>query len=158
MDRLWYYSDGSTRQGPVSEPELASMIASGTVGARTLVWAEGMPDWVEAGTLNDLPDARAMAPAPQPALRPIPRNGQPDYHAFTQKRIAAGVLGILLGAFGIHKFLLGFTKEGIIMLLVMIFTCGSVSGLIGFIEGIIYLVRSDEEFYRTYVEEGRRWF
>jgi hypothetical protein len=52
MDRHWYYSDGSTRQGPVSETELASMISTGTLHTRSLVWAEGMPDWVEVGKLD----------------------------------------------------------------------------------------------------------
>ncbi|MGB0744701.1 MAG: TM2 domain-containing protein, partial [Opitutales bacterium] len=41
--------------------------------------------------------------------------------AGAEKKIVAGILGILLGALGIHKFVLGYTKEGVIMLLVTIF-------------------------------------
>ena len=81
------------------------------------------------------------------------------------KKIAAGICGILLGCLGIHKFILGYTTEGIIMLLVSIvvgiFTCGvgaSLMGLIGLIEGIIYLTKSDEEFVRTYVDGRKEWF
>jgi TM2 domain-containing membrane protein YozV/DNA-directed RNA polymerase subunit RPC12/RpoP len=76
-------------------------------------------------------------------------------------RIAAGVCGILLGALGIHKFILGFTTPGIIMLLVTVLTCGwggLVMWPIGLIEGIMYLSKSDEEFYQTYVVEKRSWF
>jgi TM2 domain-containing membrane protein YozV len=54
-------------------------------------------------------------------------------------KIAAGICGILLGALGIHKFILGYSKEGLIMLLVSILTCGIGAipmGIIGFIEGI----------------------
>ncbi len=76
-------------------------------------------------------------------------------------RVAAGVVGILFGALGIHKFILGLPTPGIIMLLVTICTCGYgaiVMGLIGIIEGIIYLSKSDQEFYQTYVVEKRGWF
>ncbi|MGD1944469.1 MAG: TM2 domain-containing protein [Leptolyngbyaceae cyanobacterium] len=77
------------------------------------------------------------------------------------KKIIAGVLGILLGALGIHKFVLGYTTEGVIMLVVSIATCGiggAVMGIIGLIEGIINLTKTDEEFQATYVDDKRAWF
>jgi|TARA_B100001971_G_scaffold3705_1_gene3041 TM2 domain-containing membrane protein YozV len=40
------------------------------------------------------------------------------------KKLPAGICGILIGALGIHKFILGYQTEGIIMLLVTILTCG----------------------------------
>ena len=67
------------------------------------------------------------------------------------KKIVAGILGILLGGLGIHKFYLGYTTAGIIMLVVSIVSCGFVApiiSIIGLIEGILYLTKSDEEFYR----------
>lgn len=73
------------------------------------------------------------------------------------KKIVAGILGILLGYLGIHKFILGYTKEGIIQLVVTIVTCG-LGGIIGFVEGIIYLTKSDEEFYQTYQVGKKGWF
>ena len=77
------------------------------------------------------------------------------------KKIAAGICGILLGGLGIHKFVLGYTTEGIIMLLVTLLTCGFggvVAGIIGLIEGIIYLTKSDEEFVSTYINNKKSWF
>jgi len=74
------------------------------------------------------------------------------------KRVIAGILGILFGALGIHKFVLGYTKEGIIMLVLALITCGSVPSLIGFIEGIIYLTKSDEEFIEMYQVNQKGWF
>lgn len=72
---------------------------------------------------------------------------------------------MLLGAFGVHKFILGYTTEGIIMLVVSIavgaFTCGigaSIMGVVGLIEGIIYLTKSDQEFYDTYIAAKKPWF
>ena len=82
----------------------------------------------------------------------------------TTTKIVAGVLGILLGGLGIHKFFLGYTKEGIIMLCCSLL--GSlvfrgipgIIGIIGIIEGILYLVKSDEEFKSTYIDGKRPWF
>jgi TM2 domain-containing membrane protein YozV len=76
-------------------------------------------------------------------------------------KIAAGICGILLGSLGIHKFILGYTGAGLIMLLVTVLTCGLagiVTHLIGLIEGIIYLTKSDEDFVSTYVINRRPWF
>jgi TM2 domain-containing membrane protein YozV len=81
--------------------------------------------------------------------------------SFASKKVAAGICGILLGSLGIHKFILGLTTPGIIMLLVTVLTCGFgglVMGIIGLIEGIIYLTKSDEEFYQLYYVEKKEWF
>ena len=72
------------------------------------------------------------------------------------KKLAAGLCGILLGGFGVHKFILGYTNEGIIQILLS-FACG-IGGIIGLIEGIIYLTKSDEEFYNTYIANKKGWF
>jgi len=79
----------------------------------------------------------------------------------TFKRIVAGILGILLGMFGVHKFYLGFTGAGLIMLLVTVlsfFILFPVTAIIGFIEGILYLCKSDRDFYRDYEVRRRNWF
>ena len=79
---------------------------------------------------------------------------------FIQK-LAAGICGILIGQLGVHKFILGMTTPGLIMLLVTLGTCG-VGGIvmipIGIIEGVMYLTKSDEEFYQTYVVGRKEWF
>ena len=72
------------------------------------------------------------------------------------KKVLAGIMGILFGGFGIHKFILGYTQEGIIQIVVTIVTCGIFS-IVGFIEGIIYLTKSDEEFYQTYQVGKKGW-
>lgn len=76
----------------------------------------------------------------------------------SNKKIIAGICGILLGCFGVHKFVLGYTTEGLIMLAIGLCTLGTIPGIIGLIEGIIYLTKSDQEFYQTYVLNKRGWF
>ncbi len=84
------------------------------------------------------------------------------------KKILCGVLGILLGAFGVHKFILGYTKPAVIMLCVSIagiitfcFLVGLpmyAMGIIGLVEGIIYLTKSDAEFKAMYLDGTKEWF
>jgi len=85
------------------------------------------------------------------------------------KKMLAGILGIVLGGFGAHKFVLGYNKEGFILLGILLISfplmCVIVGAftmyipiLIGLIEGIIYLTKSDEEFYETYQANKKPWF
>ena len=74
-----------------------------------------------------------------------------------KKKVLAGVLALLLGYLGIHKFILGYTKEGIIQIVITLVSCG-LAGIIPFVEGIIYLTKSDEEFYNTYQVGRKGWF
>jgi TM2 domain-containing membrane protein YozV/uncharacterized protein YjbJ (UPF0337 family) len=85
------------------------------------------------------------------------------------KKILAGILAIILGSLGVHKFILGYQKEGLILLGVTIvgfvLSCVGVgvfivwiTGMIGLIEGIIYLTKSDEDFYNTYQVGKKPWF
>ncbi len=74
------------------------------------------------------------------------------------KKMVAGILAILLGAFGVHKFYLGITKPAIIMLVANILTCFTVMWIVGIIEGVIYLTKTDDEFMKIYQEGKKEWF
>lgn len=82
----------------------------------------------------------------------------------SSKKITAALFAFFLGSLGAHKFYLGYTKQGIIML--VIFLLGFillgipslVIGVIAFIEFILYLVKSDEEFEKTYIIGRKNWF
>lgn len=69
-------------------------------------------------------------------------NSNSNYNNYVSKRpkskIAAGILGILVGGLGIHRFYLGYVGIGILQIVVTILTCGAGS-LWGFIEGILIL-------------------
>jgi hypothetical protein len=95
------------------------------------------------------------------------------------KKMLAGILGIALGVMGLgvgaHKFVMGYQQEGIILLsvyligiIITVVTCGFgffigipmmvIPGIIGIIEGIIYLTKSDQEFVDTYINGKKPWF
>lgn len=87
----------------------------------------------------------------QPMSQPVP---PADVNS---KKILCGVLGIVLGGLGIHRFLLEDVSGGIIRIVITVVTCG-IGSIIGLIEGIIYLTKSDQEFYQTYMVEKKAWF
>ncbi len=81
----------------------------------------------------------------------------------SRKWIAA-LSALILGAFGVHKFYLGYQKQGIIMLMsstvgAILFGIPTVIMLIiAFIEFIIYITKSEELFEETYITGRRPWF
>ncbi|WP_135228837.1 TM2 domain-containing protein [Deinococcus fonticola] len=120
-----------------------------------------------------------------PAQQPVPYS--PPQQAYrsgdvSQKKLIAGLLAIFLGSFGVHKFYLGMNNPGIIMLGVnvgswivafvlgfLMFIVGlgltlplaamisSALGLLGLIEGILYLTKSDTDFEREYLIGKKPW-
>ena len=77
------------------------------------------------------------------------------------KKVTAGVCALLCGSFGVHKFILGMTTPGVIMLLVTLLTCG-VGGIVmqrhQHRRGHHLLTKTDEEFRRIYMVEKKEWF
>lgn len=137
--------------GPVSTDQIRRWLAENRANAHTLVQSEGSSEWKP---LVSFPEFALDLKAPPPSIAHAS-------HPRASNKIGAGVCGILLGSLGIHKFILGYTSAGLIMLLVSLLSCGALApiiGLIGLIEGIIYLCKSDDEFVRTYVDNRREWF
>lgn len=73
-----------------------------------------------------------------------------------EKKLPAGILALLVSALAIHRFYLGDPVGGIIRICLNI-ACGA-GALISFIEGIIYLTKSDEDFVATYIQGDKKWF
>ena len=68
-----------------------------------------------------------------------------------KSKVVAGILGILLGSLGIHKFYMGNILAGVIYLL---FSWTCLPGLLGLIAGIVYLVEDDEKFQQRVAEKN----
>ena len=169
----YFIALGGVQQGPFPGNELPSR----GMRADSLVWCDGMGEWQRADAVAEL---AALLPGRQQSVPPsqvfpqmpsqtgqayIPPMAQyagpPAYNPANSNRVAAGICAIFLGCLGVHKFILGSTVAGLIMLVVSVITCGFGAwfmGIIGIIEGIIYLSKSDPEFHQTYVVGKRSWF
>ena len=122
------------------------------------------------------------AAAPQPAYmgsarlgeggaaQSQPYPGQPyDGIAYPKSHVVAGLLALFLGGWGIHKFYMGYSNEGVILLVgsfVSFILCFVIIGFIPlmaiyvicFVEAIIYLTKTDAEFDQMYVRHKKPWF
>ena len=89
----------------------------------------------------------------------------------TKRKFIAVILAFLFGGYGAHKFFLGYTKEGLIMIAItfLSYSLGSLYGalfmygilftfIVSITEGIIYLMKSSKEFTKTYITNKRGWF
>lgn len=59
-----------------------------------------------------------------------------------RSKVVAGLLGMLLGAFGAHRFYLGYTRVGVTMVVLGACTCFSVTAVWGLVEGVMCLFGS----------------
>lgn len=103
-------------------------------------------------TVNQTMDQNPMAGQPQvqnvyiqqpqqPVMQPMYTGINPSWPI--KNKIVAGILAILLGGIGIHKFYLGKIGMGI---LYVCFCWTGIPAIIGFIEGLLYLCSNDENF------------
>lgn len=155
----------------IGVPAEEGVDVSETAGLQSPATPEPEPVAQPAVTANDHGPTPTPPPPPEPApgyTPPPPPPPQGEYQpppapsgGSDKNKVLAGLLGILLGELGIHKFYLGYTKEGLIMLAVTILSFGLLSWIpwaIGIIEGITYLTKTDEEFRQTYVSGNKPWF
>lgn len=64
-----------------------------------------------------------------------------------RNRVVAAILALVFGGFGIHKFYLGKIGQGILYL---VFCWTFIPTVVGWIEGIIYLTQTDQDFAAEY--------
>src|SRR5436190_15673376 len=103
--------------GPIPAEQVRRWLAENRVNSQTLAQPEGTQDWKPLSAFaefaGDFKAPPALGAPPAPAL----------VHPRAGSKIVAGICGILLGSLGIHKFILGYTGAGLIMLLVTLLTC-----------------------------------
>jgi len=148
-------ADGQ-QYGPVSSDQLRRWMADNRVRPETLVQAEGTVDWKPLSSFPEFADTRFIPPTMTP-----PAGSCPPPNPRASNKIPAGICGVILGGFGVHKFILGYTGTGIIMLLLSVLSCGAlypIMHLIGLVEGILYLAKPDDEFVRLYIDGRKEWF
>lgn len=111
----WFYGKDNTQHGPVSDLEVRSLITAGTIDASTIIWREGMPDWLP---LNDVPEFQPAAGTSATAsTSPQTYSGQPPYQgtiptdALAIASMVCGILAIIScyiwGLFGLPAVICG---------------------------------------------------
>ena len=144
-------TDGK-QYGPVNADDIRRWQAENRVNAQTLIQTDVAVEWKP---MSAFPEFSGETKSIPPTIAP------PVAASRASNKIPAGICGILLGWLGIHKFILGYTGAGLIMLLVSVLSCfilSPVMHLIGLIEGIIYLSKPDEEFVHVYMDGRKEWF
>jgi len=129
--------------GPISFDQVQNWIREGRANAQTMIHTDTNPKWMPLG---QCPEFASMLGGPSMANpkinQPMAGHGMAvTHHPNAKSKVAAGILGILIGSLGIHRFYLGYTGIGIAQILVTFITCG-LGGLWGFIEGILILTGS----------------
>ena len=107
----------------------------------------GTPEPTTPPPAGAAPPPPGYAPPPPGYAQPPPGYAYPPpgyavgyvyVDPLAKSRMTAGLLGIFLGGFGVHRFYLGYTSIGVLQILVTIATCG-IGSLWGTIEGILIL-------------------
>jgi uncharacterized RDD family membrane protein YckC len=124
----WYYASHGTQQGPASEEQLAQLVREGAVSGSTLIWKDGMPDWLALSVVR--PDLLAdLNAAPQiggASIDPAQKDlvvqqmregltpstpGNLNYAGFWIRLVAKFIDGLIMGVFFLAIFLLFFMDQ-----------------------------------------------
>jgi hypothetical protein len=69
----YYVAINNQQSGPYNYQQLKELVCSGQINSKTLVWAQGMPNWAEAGTVQELATLFVVStPPPMPPVPPVP--------------------------------------------------------------------------------------
>jgi len=126
---------------------------------------KGSTTELRAGRAVDFQGDSSAALSVYPIAAPV----APGFGADEKSYLVAGLLALFLGTLGVHKFYMGYQKEGIILLattvvswMLLIVIIGffglMATGIIAFVEAIIYLTSGQEKFQQVYIEGHKSWF
>lgn len=170
----WYIIFNGNQVGPIEKSELTSY----GLNPSSMVWRPGMADWRKASEMPelasllnpsiDVEEVKVEQPYNRAAHTEPPHTNDAYQRAYNQgyydgthnpnpysspngkSKIATGILALLVGSLGVQYFYLGKVGAGFITILLTIITCGCWE-IITFIQGILIICMSDEEFARKFV-------
>lgn len=84
----WFYGKDNAQHGPVSEPEIHNLIATGQIEPSTIIWREGMQNWLplkdvpefqvtnaQLSSTSTIPGSNQTYAPPQAYMQPPPSDG-----------------------------------------------------------------------------------
>lgn len=125
----------------------------------SMIWTEGRTNWAPAYTypeLNDILQEQRKTPPPyhgQDTQYP-PKTDFFDSLSYSgasgKSRLVFALFAIFVGWIGLQYFYVNKVSAGIITIVLTLITCGAWE-VISFVQGVLVLVMSQEEFERKYV-------
>ncbi len=163
---------GQQQVGAAQQPGVAQSSSAGQQPGANQADASQQPNAAQHQTAAQFPGTAQQSTPQQPGPAAQQPLGQSTYTApayastsGAKDHVAAGLLGIFLGFLGVHKFYLGYNTAGFIMLAVTVIggiltmsVAACAIWVIGIVEGIIYLAKSQSEFEQMYIVNKREWF
>lgn len=165
----WYLMYNGQQVGPMSKEQLKAY----GLTPDSMVWKEGMPQWAQAFTIPELmqlinaPQQPYHGPGVQsPGGQVPPPSGM---NAVSEKdHVVAGILAILLGAFGAQYFYIGKTQAGLICLGITLVSwvltliiigvfLAFVWGIMMLVQGIMILCMTQQQFNQKYVNTSSQF-
>lgn len=99
----WFYGKDNTQHGPVSELEIRTLASSGQIDANTIVWREGMADWLPMKDVAEFRELgasggqlQAQAPAGNPYNTPAAQQyGTVPTDTLSIVSLVCGIMAVL---------------------------------------------------------------
>ena len=77
----WFYGKDGTQHGPVSDQEIGGLIQSGQIDGTTIIWREGMADWLPVSQVPEF--QTTVPPASAGGTESIPTTAQRQANPYT---------------------------------------------------------------------------
>lgn len=111
-ERAWYANIHGEKRGPISSAELKSLAAKGDIDRTSLVWCDGLADWVQAGTI------KGLFVGPPPARQPIKQYEiEIDQNAMARRTKALRDIARIFTILGVVNFVVAILTKGLFSLL-----------------------------------------
>lgn len=157
MQQYWYVLVNDSQVGPLTMEEVRNM----SLTPATMVWREGMSQWMPAAQVPEFSDLFCNTQTPPPPHANAGGYGyqqqfygQPGNNYYVSQsgkdKTAAGILAILLGGLGVQYFYLGKIGAGFLTIILTLITCG-LWEILMIVQGVLMLTMSQQEFDTKFV-------
>ncbi|WP_435893404.1 GYF domain-containing protein [Oceaniferula spumae] len=97
----WFYGKDNTQHGPVSDLEVRTLISTGQIDASTIIWREGMTDWLPLKDVSEFQNAGLATGAADgtanPYNSPQTNVGQPQPYVGTIPTDTLAIVSLVCG-------------------------------------------------------------